>query len=136
MQDEIADVGAKLGGANGLWRGGAGTAGVATMLAEADLVVFCSAASLQDVVRDRATRYPYASAAQRIFVNTVPGGWPVSAAANLHLRPPVGRSPTWAAARSRDFAADFTFYWTAICDEQASCRASRRVSDCQSLLIT
>ena len=28
------------------------------MLAEADLVVFCSAASLQDVVRDRATRYP------------------------------------------------------------------------------
>src|SRR6516165_9289933 len=53
------------------------------MLAEADLVVFCSAASLQDVVRDRATRYPYASAAQRIFVNTVPGGWPVSAKSNL-----------------------------------------------------
>ena len=25
---------------------------------------------------------------------------------------------------------------TAICDEQASCHASRRVSDCQSLLIT
>jgi len=38
--DEIAHVGAKLGGANGLWRGGAGTAGVATMLAEADLVFF------------------------------------------------------------------------------------------------
>ena len=81
MQDEIADVGAKLGGANGVRGGAGGTAGVATMLAEADLVVFCSAASLQDVVRDRATRYPYASAAQRIFVNTVPGGWRCRAAA-------------------------------------------------------
>jgi hypothetical protein len=46
------------------------------MLAEADLVVFCSTASLQDVVRDQATRYPNASAAHRIFVNAVPGGWP------------------------------------------------------------
>ena len=42
MQDEIADVGAKLGGANGVRGGAGGTAGVATMLAEADLVfLFC-----------------------------------------------------------------------------------------------
>ena len=81
MHDEIADVGRKTGRRQRGQRGAGGTAGVATMLAEADLVVFCSAASLQDVVRDRATRYPYASAAQRIFVNTVPGGWRCRAAA-------------------------------------------------------
>ena len=75
MHDEIADVGRKTGRRQRGQRGAGGTAGVATMLAEADLV-FCSAASLQDVVRDRATRHPNASEAQRIFVNAVPGGWP------------------------------------------------------------